>query len=600
MFQEFETTAEPSKGPARLAALRAEMAREELAGFIVPRADAHQGEYVAEADRRLAWLTGFTGSAGFCIALEAEAGVFVDGRYRNQVRSQVDLDAFTPVNWPEVKPGDWLAEHLPDGARVGFDAWLHTVGEIEKIEAALEGSGIELVAADNLVDRIWTDRPDPPAGDVRPHPIEFAGVSHEEKRAELAEGLRGTGRKAAVLTASDSIAWLLNIRGDDIPHIPIVQGFAVLHDDARVDFYTHPGRSPGIGTHLGPEVSLYPEAKFEAGLVELDGPVQVDKASAPLAVSRILEAAGIEVAWGDDPCTLPKARKNPVELAGARAAHLRDAAALVEFLAWYDATAHTGTLTEIDLVVELESQRRASNSLRDISFETIAGAGPNGAIMHYRVTRDTNRTLKRGELLVLDSGGQYDDGTTDITRTLPAGSVGAEEKAAFTRVLQGMIAISRVRFPKGLAGRDLDPLARYPLWLAHLDFNHGTGHGVGSYLSVHEGPQRISRLSEVALEPGMILSNEPGYYRDGAFGIRIENLVVVTEAERPKGGDDREMLCFETLTFVPIDRRLVVAEMLSRGERDWLNAYHAEVRAKVGPLVSEAARGWLEKACAPI
>ena len=600
MFQEFETTADPSQGPGRLAALRGEMAREELQGFIVPRADAHQGEYVAEADARLAWLTGFTGSAGFCIALENEAGIFVDGRYRNQVRTQVDLGAFTPVDWPEVKPGDWLADRLTSGARVGFDAWLHTAGEIEKIETALAGSGIELVAADNLVDRIWIDRPAAPRGDVRPHPIEFAGETHDDKRTRLARSLRDTRQRAAVLTLSDSIAWLLNIRGDDIPHIPIVQGFAILHDDARVDFYTHPGRTAGIGTHFGPDVSLYPEVTFEAGLVELDGPVRVDKASAPLAVSRILEAAGIEVAWGDDPCILPKARKNPVELAGARAAHLRDAAAVVEFLTWYDATAHAGTLTEIDLVVELESQRRASNSLRDISFETIAGAGPNGAIMHYRVTRETNRTLGRGEIVVLDSGGQYDDGTTDITRTLPVGKVGAVEKAAFTRVLQGMIAISRVRFPKGLAGRDLDPLARYPLWLAHLDFNHGTGHGVGSYLSVHEGPQRISRLSEVALEPGMILSNEPGYYRDGAFGIRIENLVAVTRAARPEDGDDREMYAFETLTFVPIDRRLIVAEMLSAGERDWLNRYHAEVRTKVGPLVSEAARDWLEKACAPI
>jgi len=600
MFQDFETTADPSKGPARLAALRAEMAREDLAGFIVPRADAHQGEYVADADKRLAWLTGFSGSAGFCIALAEEAGVFVDGRYRNQVRGQVDLDAFTPVNWPETQPGAWLAERLERGARIGFDAWLHTAGEIEKIEAALDGTGIELVTTDNLVDRIWSDQPVPPGGDMRAHPIDFAGVSHADKRADLARTLRAAGSRAAVLTLSDSIAWLLNIRGNDIPHIPIVQGFAILHDDARVDFYTHPGRSAGIGTHFGPEVSLYPEVRFDAGLVELDGPVRVDKANAPLAVSRMLAAAGIEVAWGDDPCILPKARKNPAELDGARRAHLRDAAAVVEFLTWYDATAHAGTLTEVDLVVELESQRRASGALRDISFETISGSGPNGAIMHYRVSRESNRTLGRGEIVVLDSGGQYDDGTTDITRTLPVGPVGPEEKTCFTRVLQGMIAISRARFPKGLAGRDLDPLARYPLWLAHLDFNHGTGHGVGSYLSVHEGPQRLSRLGEVALDPGMILSNEPGYYRDGAFGIRIENLIAVTPAVRPEGGDDREMLAFETLTFVPIDRRLVVTEMLSTGERDWLNAYHAEARAKVGPLVSDAARAWLEKACAPI
>jgi Xaa-Pro aminopeptidase len=601
MFQSFDTTADPTTGPARLARLRTAMAEGELDGFFVPRTDAHQGEYVADADKRLAWLTGFTGSAGFCLALRDVAGVFIDGRYRAQVRVQVDLRAFTPVHWPETQPGPWLIEQLPAGGRVGFDPWLHTAGEIEKIENDLDGSGIVLVPATNLIDELWQDRPAPPQGAVRVQPVAFAGQSHEDKRAALAAILRAAGEKAAVLTLSDSIAWLLNIRGDDIPHIPVVQGFGVLHDDERVDFYTHPARPAGIGDHFGPEVSLYPDAAFEDALVALDGPVRVDKSTAPYAVSRILEVAGIEVSWGQDPCILPKARKNATELAGAREAHLRDAAALVEFLTWFDATARRGGLTEIDLVVELEAQRRATNSLRDISFETIAGSGPNGAIMHYRVTRESNRKLKRGELVVLDSGGQYDDGTTDITRTLPVGEVGMEERAAFTRVLQGMIAISRARFPKGLAGRDLDPLARYPLWLAGQDFNHGTGHGVGSYLSVHEGPQRISRISEVALEPGMILSNEPGYYRDGAFGIRLENLIAVVEAERPEGGDaEREMYGFETLTFVPIDRRLILVERLAQGERDWLDAYHAHVYHKVAPRVSSPARDWLKAACAPI
>jgi Xaa-Pro aminopeptidase len=601
MFQEFETIVDPSKGPARLAALRAAMAQTDLDGFFVPRADAHQGEYVADADKRLQWLTGFTGSAGFCIALARVAGVFIDGRYRAQVRAQVDLSAFTPVHWPETRPGPWLAEHLPEGGRIGFDPWLHSRSEIEKIEEDLKGSAITLVPVDNLVDALWDDRPAAPQGVVRVQPIEFAGQSHGEKRAALAETLRKAGEKAAVLTLSDSIAWLLNIRGDDIPHIPVVQGFALLHDDGRVDFYTHPARPVGIGEHFGPEVSLYPEAVFEDALVALEGPVRVDKASAPFAVSAILDVAGTPVSWGQDPCVMPKACKNATELAGARAAHLRDGVALVEFLTWFDATARRGGITEIDLVVELESQRRSTNALRDISFETIAGAGPNGAIMHYRVTRETNRTLKRGELVVLDSGGQYDDGTTDITRTLPVGKVGAEERAAFTRVLQGMIAISRARFPKGLAGRDLDALARYPLWLAGQDFNHGTGHGVGSYLSVHEGPQRISRISEVALEPGMILSNEPGYYRDGAFGIRIENLIAVRAEPVPEGGDsEREMYGFETLTFVPIDTRLVLVDRLSTDERDWLNAYHAQVLEKLAPRVSSAAREWLVAACAPI
>ncbi len=600
MFQSFESHADPAQGPERLAALRALMVRDGLDGFLVPRADAHQGEYVAACDKRLEWLTGFTGSAGFCIALAESAGMFVDGRYRVQVRGQVDLAHFTPVDWPEIQPGPWLLEQMPTGGRIGYDPWLHTAGEIEKLEKALDGKGFTLVASENLVDQIWHDRPPPPKGHIRPHPVEFAGKSHELKREELAESLLDDGHRAVVLTLSDSIAWLLNIRGDDIPHIPIVQGFAILHDTGWVDFFTHPARDRSIGDHFGPEVSLYSDQNFEAALAELRGPVRLDKSSAPIAIARILERDGIDHVWGDDPCILPKARKNEVEIEGSRAAHLREAAALVEFLTWFDATAGKTPITEIDVVCELEAQRRATNALLDISFDTIAGSGPNGAIMHYRVTEATNRHLHDGELIVVDSGGQYQDGTTDITRTLPVGNVGDDEKACFTRVLQGMIAISRARWPRGLAGRDLDALARYPLWLAHQDYNHGTGHGVGSFLSVHEGPARISRISEVALEPGMILSNEPGYYRDGAFGIRIENLIVVREAPRPDGGDDRDMLCFQTLTFTPIDRRLIVADMLSQAERDWLNAYHRDTRAALWHSLSGPAQDWLEAACAPI
>ncbi|MEJ2000645.1 MAG: aminopeptidase P family protein [Maritimibacter sp.] len=601
MFQHFDTTADPSKGPARLAALRESLAREGLSGFYIPRADAHQGEYVADCDARLAWLTGFTGSAGFCLALTHVAGVFIDGRYRNQVRQQVDLEHFTPVHWPEIRAAKWLREMLPEGGKVGFDPWLHSADEIAKTEKDLAGSGITLVPCDNLVDALWDDRPAPPHGNIWPQPIEYAGKSHSEKREELAAPLREAGQKAAVLTLSDSIAWLLNIRGDDIPHIPVVQGFAVLHDDARVDFFTNPDRPLGITEHLGPDVQLYPDDSFADALTGLTGPVRVDKEHAPIAISQILEHSGIEVVWGEDPSLLPKARKNAAELNGARNAHLRDAQALIEFLTWFEATAPQTPLTEIDLVVELEGQRRATNALKDISFETISGTGPNGAIMHYRVTHESNRTLSPGDLIVLDSGGQYADGTTDITRTLLLGEPGAEERAAYTRVLQGMIAISRARFPKGLAGRDLDALARMPLWLAHQDFNHGTGHGVGAYLSVHEGPQRISRVSHVPLEPGMILSNEPGYYRDGAFGIRIENLITVQEAPCPDGGDsDREMLQFETLTFVPLERRLIVVEMLSREERAWIDAYHSEVVEKISPRLSASARSWLEAACAPL
>ncbi len=600
MFQSFHSQADPSHGPARLKALRAEMQAQGLAGFIIPRADAHQGEYVADADKRLEWLTGFTGSAGFCIALEKSAGIFIDGRYRNQVRQQVDLTHFTPVHWPETDPADWLAGNLPEGGRIGFDPWLHTPREIEKLRAGLAGNAIALTPCDNLVDRIWQDRPAPPVAPITPHPLEYAGKSHAEKRGELAAALRDAGQRAAILTLSDSIAWLLNIRGRDIPHIPVVQGFAILHDSDRVDFFTDPARPGDIGAHLGPDVTLRPGEAFADALAALSGPVRLDRNTAPFAIAQILEAAGIETAFAPDPCILPKARKNAAEIAGARAAHLRDAAAMVEFLTWFDATAPNTTLTEIDLVTELESQRHATGALMDISFDTIAGTGPNGAVIHYRVTEETNRPLAPGDLVVLDSGGQYRDGTTDITRTLPVGAPGEEEKACFTRVLQGMIAISRLRWPRGLAGRDLDAIARYPLWRAHLDYDHGTGHGVGSYLSVHEGPQRLSRTSDVALEPGMILSNEPGYYRDGAFGIRIENLVLVAPAERSEAGDARDMLCFETLTHVPIDRRLIVPGMLSRGERAWLDAYHAECLACLAPRLSAPARAWLARACAPI
>ena len=598
MFQTFEESAHPEQGPPRLAALRAEIAREGLAGFIVPRADAHQGEFVAPHDARLAWLTGFTGSAGFCVVLENEAGLFVDGRYRVQVRAQVSLDHFTPVDWPEVKLADWLREHLPEGGRVGFDPWLHTEGEIARAREGLAGSAVELTPCDNLVDRIWADQPPPPSGKITAHPLEYAGEPSEEKRTRLAAGLREAGQRAAVLTLPDSICWLLNIRGSDIPRVPVVQAFAILHDDASVTLFTDPSRARGLS--LDGQVRLRERAAFPSALAALEGPVRVDRDSAPLAVSQILQEAGTEVAFAADPCLLPKARKNAAELAGARAAHLRDGAAMVEFLAWLDNRLPSGGLTEIDVVRRLEEFRRATGKLRDISFETICGTGPNGAIVHYRVSETTNRTIEPGDLLLVDSGGQYPDGTTDITRTIATGPVSDEQKACYTRVLQGMIAISRARWPRGLAGRDLDPLARAALWRAGLDYDHGTGHGVGSYLSVHEGPARISRISELALEPGMILSNEPGYYREGAFGIRLENLVAVREAPPIEGADAREMLDFETLTFVPLDARLIDPARLSPGERAWLNAYHAQVAERIGPRVGATARAWLERATAPI
>ncbi len=591
MFQSFDATTSPDQGPPRLKALRAEMAAEGIDGFLVPRSDAHQGEYVATRDDRLAWLTGFTGSAGFAIVLADTAGVFVDGRYRVQVKAQVAPD-FTPVNWPETKPGDWLAEHLPEGATVAIDPWLHTLGEIEKLETRLAESGLKLKETDNLIDRIWADQPPRPAKPVSKYPKELAGTGDQTKRCQIAETLQNAGHKAAVLTLPDSICWLLNIRGADIPRIPVTHAFAILDDEGSTQLFSDPEKFATLGPD--PDITLAHWDAFEDALTQLQGPVRVDKATAPLAVTRILQAAGIEVAHAQDPCILPKACKNDTEIAGTRAAHLRDAAAMCEFLAWLDAEAPKGGLTEIDVVKKLEGFRRATNALQDISFDTICGAGPHGAIVHYRVTNETSRDIKPGELLLIDSGGQYLDGTTDITRTVVVGKATDRQRADFTRVLQGMIAISRVRFPKGLAGRDLDALARAPLWMAGQDYMHGTGHGVGVFLCVHEGPQRLSRISEVPLEPGMIVSNEPGYYREGEYGIRIENLIVV-RAAAPLG-DKRDHHDFETLTWVPIDLRLVEANMLAPGERDWLNAYHARIRTLMDGRLSDDAATWLDQA----
>ncbi|MFT3690246.1 aminopeptidase P family protein [Paenirhodobacter sp.] len=590
MYQDFSAKTSPETGAPRLAALRERLALSGLDAFVVPRADAWQGEYVTEADARLAWLTGFTGSAGFCIAMRDRAGVFVDGRYRVQVRAEVDLSVYTPVNWPETQPGTWLMEALPQGGRVGFDPWMHTRAQIEEIARALDGSGIELIESPNLVDAIWPDRPAPACAPARLHPLAFAGESSADKRRRLGAAL---GVPAAVLTLPDSICWLLNIRGADVPRNPIVQAFAILHADGRVALFADPRKfDADLTAALGPEVEILPLERFEDVLSALSGPVMVDPATAPLAVWSTLDG---ETVAGGDPCILPKAQKNPAEIAGMEAAHLRDGAAMVEFLHWVDMNAPQGTLTEIDVVTALEGFRRARGAT-DISFDTICGAGPNGAIVHYRVNERTNRRVTPGEILLVDSGAQYPDGTTDITRTLAVGPVPEETREPFTRVLRGTIAIARARWPRGLSGRDLDALARAPLWAAGLDYDHGTGHGVGAALCVHEGPARISRISEIPLAPGMILSDEPGYYREGAFGIRLENLVLVEEAP-PLGDAHRRMLAFRNLTWVPFDTRLLAPELLSGEERAWLNAYHAEVLTRIGPLVGAEAAAWLATAC---
>ncbi len=601
MFQSFKDTARPDQAAPRLKLLRAEIAREGLAGFLIPRADAHQGEYVAPHDDRLSWATGFTGSAGFCAALAEIAGVFVDGRYRTQVKRQVDLAHFTPVDWPETKLGDWLVAQLPQGGNIGFDPWLHTPDEIETLENTCTPHAIGLKPTDNLVDRIWLDQPAPPLGEITPYPVELAGETHGAKRARLGETLRKAGHSVAVLTLPDSIAWLLNIRGSDIARNPVPHSFAILRDNGHVALFVDPAKiSDSLRAHLGPEVRLRPPSAFLPALHSLTGTVRLDPKTAPVAVLYALREAGRDHAFDDDPCLLPKACKTHAEIAATQTAHLRDGAAMVEFLTWFHAQA-PGTLTEIDVVTALEGYRRATNALLDISFDTIAGTGPNGAVIHYRVSEDSNARLEDGQLIVVDSGGQYVDGTTDITRTLPIGHPGDEERRAFTRVLKGMIAVSRARFPKGIAGRDLDSLARYNLWLAGQDYDHGTGHGVGVYLCVHEGPQRISRMSHVPLKPGMILSNEPGYYRPDAFGIRIENLIVVEKAAAlPSADPEREMYQFLTLTFVPIDRGLIIPAMLDTDEIDWLNRYHAACRDHLAAKVSEPARIWLESATQPL
>ncbi|KUJ79363.1 aminopeptidase P family protein [Ruegeria profundi] len=593
MFQSFEVTARPEQGPPRLAALRGEMAIEGLDGFLIPRADAHQGEYVAPRDQRLAWLTGFTGSAGFCAVLTDVAGVFVDGRYRTQVKAQVAKE-YTPVAWPEISLSAWLKDQLPDGGKVGFDPWLHAAGQIASTQKELVGSNIELVRCDNLVDRVWEDQPEPPMNPIKAHPIEFAGETADSKITRLAKTLQEAGCTAAVITLPDSIMWLLNIRGSDIGYNPVAHGFAILHADGQVDLFM---ASKKLVVPLADQVTSHEPDGFLDAVAALKGKVQVDLGTLPQAVADVLNDQMVD---GGDPCALPKACKNDAEIEGSAEAHLRDAVAVIETLCWLDAQA-PGTLTETQVVTRLEENRRRDNALQDISFDTIAGTGPNGAIMHYRVTEETDSRLEDGHLLVLDSGGQYLDGTTDITRTVAIGTVGDEEKACFTRVLKGMVNLSMLRWPSGLAGRDIEGIAREPLWAAGQDFNHGVGHGVGAYLSVHEGPQRLSKVSHVPLKPGMILSNEPGYYREGSFGIRIENLVVVQDAAPlPGGDDDRAMLNWRTLTYVPIDRRLIVVEMLTSAERAWLNAYHRDVAEKIGPRLSDEARRWLDTATAPI
>jgi Xaa-Pro aminopeptidase len=591
----------------RLHALREQLQTDGLDGFVVPLTDEHMSEYVGTYAQRLAWLTGFEGSAGTAVVLPAEAAIFTDGRYTLQVRSQVSPDHWAYQSVPETSVADWLKDHAPEGARIGYDPWLHSRDWVRRAGEALAARGAQLVAVQqNPIDKVWRDRPEVSKARLAVHPERYAGRSSAEKRTEIADWLGAQTADAAVLSALDSIAWTFNVRGADVARTPVALAFALVHADGTADLFVDEEKLDSeVRQHLGNGVRVQDRSRFEAALGELGGKrVAADPERAVAAVFEALEKAGATVIALRDPTVLPRACKNAVEIAGHRSAQLRDGAAIARFLHWIESEAPAGTLDELTASDQLEALRRQSPELRDLSFDTISGAGPNGAIVHYRSSPATNRKLEPGSLYLIDSGGQYVDGTTDITRTVAIGEPTDEMRDRFTRVLKGHIAVATALFPKGTRGSQLDSFARRPLWDAGLDYAHGTGHGVGSFLSVHEGPQRIAPAGSAQsggdepLQPSMILSNEPGYYKNGAYGIRIENLVLVVE--RSIDGAEKPMLGFETLTFAPIDRRLIVAEMLSRAEREWLDTYHADVLAKIGGQLEGEERAWLEQACAPL
>jgi Xaa-Pro aminopeptidase len=582
---------------ARIAALRQELSGQNLDGFVVPRADEHQGEYVPKRAERLAWIANFTGSAGLAIVLKNKAAIFIDGRYTIQVREQVDATLFEIRHLITEPPEAWIAANLKKGEVLGFDPWLVTADAAQRYREAARKAGAELKAVDrNPLDDAWAGQPPEPIAPIWPQDTRHAGQSSGEKRHLIAKKLQERGQDAAVISAPDSLAWLLNIRGGDVPRTPFALGYAIIDKDGKVDLFIDPRKlTAEARQHLGNEVAVQPKSGFLPALDALakaSATVAVDAMTAGAAISDRLKAAGARPAIGEDPCALPKACKNPVEVEGSRAAHRRDGAAVSQFLHWLSIEAPKGQLNEIVAAEKLASFRRRNDLFRDFSFDTISAAGPNGAICHYKVTEESNRPIPVNWLFLVDSGGQYLDGTTDITRTIAVGQVSAEMKDRFTRVLKGHIALATTRFPRGTTGSALDAIARRPLWEAGLDYDHGTGHGVGSYLSVHEGPQRISKMpNRVPLEVGMIISNEPGYYKDGEYGIRIENLVTVIEDKAHPG-----MLCFETLTLAPIDLDAIDRSLLTADEVAWLNAYHERVRQTITPLVDAATAKWLEGA----
>jgi Xaa-Pro aminopeptidase len=599
----------PASHAARLKGLRTALAEAGLTGFIVPHADEHQSEYLPPSAERLEWLTGFSGSAGSAIVLQTDAAVFVDGRYTLQAAQQVDTDAFRVEPLADNPPVKWLTGRLQKGDRIGYDPWLMTVAEVRRFGEACRSAGAELVAVDrNPIDALWHDRPAPPLGAVSLQPLEFAGETAADKIARLKSAIADKKADTAALALADSIAWTFNIRGTDIGHNPVPLAFAMLPVEGRPELFID-GRklSNAIRAALSDLADVREPSQLVTRLAELGrakARVLLDPNTTAAAIAEAITGAGGRLVEGADPSVLPKAKKNPTELDGARRAHVRDGAAMVRFLAWLDGAAANGAIDEIGAGDRLaafraETAKRDGTELADLSFDTISGAGPNGAIVHYRVSPASNRRLEQGSLYLIDSGAQYRDGTTDITRTVAIGTPTTEMRDRFTRVLKGHIAIATARFPVGTSGAQIDALARLSLWQAGLDYDHGTGHGVGSYLAVHEGPARISKVGTVALEPGMILSNEPGYYKTGAYGIRIENLVVVRPAEKVTGGE-REILSFETITLAPIDARLIDRKLLTADEIAWLNAYHARIAPAVEHLLDDGERAWLNAATRPI
>lgn len=589
--------------PDHIKALRAELSNRGLDGFIVPLTDEHMSEYVGSYAERLPWLTGFEGSAGNAAVVGEKAAIFVDGRYTIQVKDQVDASIFEQHHFQEYPLLTWVADTAGEGAKIGYDPELATVSWVKTATAALQKAGADLVAVDNNpIDAVWAQRPQEPMNPVHILEDKYAGKSPAQKRADIADALRHAGADAAVISMLDSVAWAFNIRSKDVKNTPVAHAYAVLRADESATLFINPEKvSTEVRTALGNSVTIEPRTRFYEHLANLgaDGKtVLVDRATNNAKIFSTLNGAGATLVEGEDPCILPKAIKNATEQQGTRTAHIRDGAAITEFLHWLSVEAPKGTVDELGAVAKLWAFRQQRDLIRDNSFDTISGAGPNGAIVHYRVDESTNRRLEMDSLFLVDSGGQYLDGTTDITRTIAVGTPTAEMRENFTRVLKGHIALATAKFPKGTPGMALDTLARRPLWDVGLDYDHGTGHGVGSYLAVHEGPQRIAKgSSDVSLVPGMILSNEPGYYKTGEYGIRIENLVLV----RPeKDGGERELYGFETLTHAPIDRALVDTSLMSEAELAWLNTYHADVCQKISPLVSGDTLAWLEAATAPI